>query len=192
MTKYILHGGRARIENKSNKRFFEEILNISNKEVTVLLLNFAKPKSKWPEYVKSEKKWFRKAARDKKVNFIIADTTNVVEQIKKSDVIYMAGGDGHLIKKELDKVPNLAKLFNGKTVAGSSAGTNVLAKYFFTNDYDRIEAGLGILPIKTICHIGKGNMYGKDYAKEIKQLEKYHPEFETIALKETEYKIILI
>ena len=39
-----------------------------------------------------------------------------------------------------------------KIIIGVSAGTNFLSKLYFSNDREKVEVGLGVLPIKTICH----------------------------------------
>jgi len=188
MIKFILHGGQTGLDRESNNKFFKEIAKSGSK---VLLVYFAKPRKEWEEKSFQDMNRIQAACKTKALEYMVANPEIFEEQIEWSNVVYFRGGSGHLIIEPLRKIKNWNKLLDGKTVAGSSAGANVWAKYYYDQDYpETIEEGLGVLPIKTICHFGSGNCYGKDFELELEKLIAHKEDIETIPLREGEYTII--
>ncbi|GBE16390.1 peptidase family S51 [bacterium BMS3Abin15] len=150
----------------------------------ILVVCFSKPKKTWPEEFEWEKKKFTHIK--KKIEFILADDDPEIfsKQVKRADTIYIKGGDNRLLIDKIKKTNNLEKLFRGKIVAGSSAGANVLSKYYYVRGKKRIEKGMGILPIKVFVH------YSKKWAKEFKSLKEYKEDLEIYKIPETKYLII--
>ena len=73
--------------------------------------------------------------------------------MRKSDVIHLHGGKTLKLLEALKKHGDLAQLFKDKTVSGESAGAYVLSNCF----YSKFTAGgafkgIGLVPVKTICH----------------------------------------
>jgi peptidase E len=187
MIKFILHGGKSRIDCENNRKFYQTMFKLDKKEVNFLVVSFSKPKGSRDFSAELEK--IVKLNLHKIINFQPATEEEFEQQIKEADVIYLRGGDAEPLKKELAALPDLVHLFAGKIVAGSSAGFIVLARYYYDQDYDSILEGLNILPVKAISHYGLPNMYCRDFATEIKNLQEYKKEegLETIAIKETEF-----
>ncbi len=71
-------------------------------------------------------------------------------------------------------------LFQWKIIAWSSAGTNILSKISFSNDYQSITTWLGLLNIWTMCHFTKQWIW-----KEM--LEGNNEKLELFFLEEEEY-----
>jgi peptidase E len=88
---------------------------------------------------------------DIKPKFELAFPNKFIEQIKNNEAIIIHGGDDKLLLYWL-KQYNLPEIWEGKVIAGSSAGSDVLVKQFWTCDWRLIMDGLGILPIKFIPH----------------------------------------
>src|SRR3989338_1528921 len=103
MTKYILHGGQARRDTESNKRFFREIAKDLNIPVRVLIVCFAKDKSTWAEVFEGTKRTFIAAAPEKEFQFDLADENPdiFVGQVKIAHALYMLGGSTHMLKEYL-------------------------------------------------------------------------------------------
>lgn len=57
-----------------------------------------------------------------------------------------------MLVEKLSLTPDFQKLFDGKVIAGSSAGVAVLSTYYWSNTEKRVEEGFGVLSIKTKCH----------------------------------------
>lgn len=104
-------------------------------------------------------------------------------QLKSADVVFLKGGITLSLYKILKKVPNLEKSFSGKIIAGSSAGALVLAKYYYDGDYDTYNEGLGILPIKMICH------WGEQRHSKLEDLKKFGEKLEIYAIPEEKFVI---
>lgn len=152
MTKYILHGG-AWQSTVDYRPFFQEMLRDLPNNPTILCTYFARDKGRWKENFLEDQQKFSSLS-DTKVTYQMADenTDTFSEQLKNSHLIYIRGGDSHVLQKYLENVSHIETLLKGKTVSGSSAGALVLSEYYYENDDNTYNKGLGILPIKTICH----------------------------------------
>ncbi|MEI6499173.1 MAG: NUDIX domain-containing protein [bacterium] len=189
MIKFILHGGKSRIDCENNRLFYQAMFDFDSDEINLLVVSFAKPEGQ-RDFTEELNKII-KLNPNKKINFEQATEIEFIEQIKKADSIYLRGGDTDSLKQVLSQFSNFKYLLDGKIIAGSSAGFIALSKYYYDQDYDAIIDGLNILPIKTISHFGLPNQYNLDCVKELEDLDAYKAEegLETIALKETEFVI---
>lgn len=186
MTKYILHGGAARIDSEENNKFFKEIVSDLADYSKVLLIYFARDEETWENCLSEEEKKFNLAAGGKKILLSVAtkNITQLAEDIKDSDAIYICGGDTPKLVDVMKKVSDLKNLLKNKTVAGSSAGVYVLAKYYYSKDLSQIGKGLGILPIKAFCH------YFETDGKEVKELENYKEKLDLYKISETKFTVL--
>ena len=103
-------------------------------------------------------------------------------------------GDDHLLQYWLRKF-DLPKIWDGKVVATSSAGSDAMVKYFWTCDWRKNMDGLGILPIKFLPHFKSA--YGDDDSRgpiewdgAYEELKKYKEDLPIYALKEGEFVVI--
>lgn len=166
MTKYILHGGVTRRDTENNKKFFQEIIKDAIDPVRILCVYFARQKQR-AELFARDQRLFHERVVNHEIDFENAelDVPTLVQQIQRANVIYLSGGDTHRLKGALLRVPDLEQLFDGKVVAGSSSGALVLSRYYYENDDNTIAEGLGILPIKTICHYSEEKSEFANYLK---------------------------
>lgn len=180
MTKIILCGG-GDIVNVKKKLFFDEILNgISKKSVTsVLVVPFARYKNDWEKVFEKYSKKYSGLQIKKKFTLASFDSKFFKKQLRKSDLVFLCGGS------EIPLMKYLANLkledLNNKVIVGISAGTNVFSKYYYSNDRNTVDRGLGLLPIKTICH------YNNQRYNRLKKLVKYGNKYITYAIKEGDY-----
>ena len=153
MIKFILHGGNFGDENSDNTGFIKEITAGDKKNINFLINCFACDDNKVDDKYARHTIKFKHFGKGKKINFKLAEVGIFSEQVKWADVIFLEGGAStdRLVDK-LSLTKDLEMLFEGKVVGGSSAGVNCLAKYYYGNEIQKIEAGLGILNIKTFCH----------------------------------------
>ena len=187
MTKYILHGGYIRIKNDNNKRYFKETMKIGKKNIVVLLVYHARKIEKWKEFEKIDRKNLGNAGqKGQRVKFIVAskDPDKLTSQIKSADILFIRGGRDAPLFRAFKKLGDVKSLLKGKTVAGSSAGAYLLSKYCYNMDYNKIEEGLGILPVKIYCHYKP-----KDKPK-LEQLKRHKEKLKTIILRDTEFVVI--
>ncbi|HLD31793.1 MAG TPA: Type 1 glutamine amidotransferase-like domain-containing protein [Patescibacteria group bacterium] len=159
-TKYILHGGRVGRATEANQSFFKEIIRGVPSSSNILCIYLARDKKTWSDDFRQDQIHFLSVATPKTFRFTLASdkVTILKNQIKEADVIYIRGGNSHILQKHLKKITGLQKLWQGKVVAGSSAGALVLSRHYYENDDNTYNRGLGILPIQTICHYKKKNI----------------------------------
>lgn len=124
---------------------------------------------------------------NKHLNIINAVKDKFIEQIKQADAIVIRGGDSLKLLNLLKRHPQFKEAIKSKTVAGSSAGAYVLSKYYYSADYNKIFEGLGILPIRLICHYDSKEFDVKQSARE--QLDKYPKSLDLVILKDHEWKV---
>lgn len=177
MTKFVLHGGFDKNIEYIRDDFFLEALKDTPSNVRVLLVFFAELEEYLELRIKQCKDQFNNNKGSKNLEFKMAIEDSFLEDCAWADVIFLSGGRTVNIKEKLEKIQNLKLVFEGKTVAGDSAGVNVLAKLFYSRKKKDIKEGLGILPLKVIVH------YTEDTGN---PLEENEPNLETLFLHEYE------
>lgn len=186
---FFLHGGMARIDSEKNKKFFQSICKDGDK---ILICVFATTdKSTWEERFGNYQKQFAKYNPEKKLSFELAseDIPTFIQQIDRCTMVYFGWWYEDNIFPIVNKIPDLRKLLSNKVVVGSSAGANIWAKSFYTQDFETVEQWLGRLPIKTICHRWPG-MYAADEAtndQRMKELDECGEKLPIYKIPEQEY-----
>lgn len=179
-TEFVLHGGFTPGEAQVNDSFFGVVMRNAPDPSRILLVYFAKEADRIPKNRDEDVEQFNKNKGNRSIQFETASENDFVDQVRNSDVIYLHGGQTGKILETLKKYPDLKREFKGKIIAGDSAGANVLAAVFYSKTLG-VSEGLGILPLKVICH----------YQEELKdKLQDLRPELETIFLPEYQYKVI--
>lgn len=164
--------------------FFKEIIKGERKKlIKILIVPFGYPKNKWESVLKKYKKRYSFYLPEINSELILAkeNYSSFLKQIEKVKIIHFTGGSEILIKRKIKNKAKFRKALNGKVIVGISAGTNVFSKYYYSNDRTRIERGLGILPIKTICHYSEGKR------KRLEELISYGSNLPTYAIPEDNY-----
>ncbi|KKP67247.1 MAG: hypothetical protein UR66_C0009G0070 [Candidatus Moranbacteria bacterium GW2011_GWE1_35_17] len=163
MTKYILNSGGVKKFPQKEIDFAKEMLvdfKVDD-EVKILYCFFAQPREVWEvKYEKYKERYIQLIDSSFKINFELAYPEKFEEQIRLSNIIFILGGDDHLLKFWLRQF-NLPKIWDGKIVATTSAGSGALVNSFWTCDWRKSLDGLNILPIKFIPHY-KSETYGLD------------------------------
>lgn len=182
-TKFILHGGLAGEPNSKNDEFFKEIFKDTPQKVKILLVYFTKEKSRHEGIFKEDAPQFEKNKGDKEIFLEIAEEELFMQQIKNADVIYLHGGKTYRLLGALNKYPDFKKAVEGKTVAGESAGAYALSTCFYSKSEGGIFEGLGLVPVKTICH------YDGENGEKLNECPK---NLETLLLADYEFKVFNI
>jgi peptidase E len=160
MTKYILNSGGLKNNPEKAAKFNQEIVKGLGSAPHILFCYFATARESWEERFKEHAKRFLESMEsgiNPKLELAFPD--KFIEQLKNNDAVILHGGDDTLLMHWL-KQYDLPKAWTEKVVAGSSAGSDVLAKYFWTCDWRKNMDGLGILPLKFIPHYKSS--YGQD------------------------------
>ncbi len=170
MTKYILNSGAAKKYPEKNAAFTREILTDFKDQkdqqspVKILYCFFAQVRERWEEKFQTYQENFSRIAQQVypgiKLEFDLALPDQFEKQIQSSNAVLIQGGDDYLLQFWLKQF-ELPKLWKGKVVAGSSAGSDALVKSFWTCDWRKCLDGLGIVSIKFIPHF-KSEAYDED------------------------------
>lgn len=184
-TKLILHGGfnKARGEVHQNDEFFSEILKDAPEEVKLLLVYFAEREEMIEARIEQDKGEFTKNSGSKKLIFRVTSEETFEADCEWADAIYLHGGKTTKLIEALKKFPDIKQLLSNRTIAGDSAGANVLAKLFYSKNSKEIGEGFGILPIKIVVHYQDGTP---------NPLSEVGPELETLLLHEYETKVFYL
>ncbi|MEX0918144.1 MAG: Type 1 glutamine amidotransferase-like domain-containing protein [Candidatus Paceibacterota bacterium] len=191
-TKYILHGGYTRYDNELNRSFFQELTKDVPNGGTVLIVLFATEEEKMEEYFGNFREKFDEHAGGKNIHYVQATKKDFLKQIKSADAIYIQGGDTEKLKRTLNEYSEFAYLIQGKTVAGSSAGAYVLSTYYYTNSQNKVLEGLGILPVRTVCHYQSEIHPAPDGVDPILDLNQFDKSLELVVLKDFEWRVFVV
>lgn len=185
-TKYILHGGYTRKKNKKNKEFFAECFADLGNQPKILVVLFAYENDGDQEYY--EKFCQRlQSFTEKDLQFEKASRENFEKQIKQADLVFLQGGDTNLTLDKMKQYTDLEKLFRGKTVAGSSAGAYALAVIGASHSETHMREGLGILPIRLVCHYKSNDLPPSQTSLE--EVEEAHKDLELVLLGDCEHRV---
>jgi peptidase E len=186
-TKVILHGGNSSKKSNNNDKFFYEIINSVDSEVVkILCIYFARPEHRWEySYAEDQSEFFSlETTKEIETKLATYDMEELLEEIKKADVIFINGGARGHLKEALEKLGNFSELIQGKVLVGISAGANILSKYYFSSVANEIREGIGLLSIKLMTH------YSEEKAEKIKTLESYGQHLPVIKIAEEHYQVL--
>ena len=191
MTKYILVGGHPHKTSDGGKAFAEELVNGFSEPVKILECLFARPKENWDLAFTQDQEFFQKHLPKTRLELVRAEPDKFLEQVKWADAIYIRGGDLEIPLIDLLRQSSFEKELEGKTLAGSSAGADAIAKYYYGLDDLKIWEGLGLLPIKVLVHYRSDyNAPNIDWDKVETELKGYKEQLPLVALKEGEFKVM--
>lgn len=179
-TTYLLHGGYTGEDNYLNNSFFAEIGNYGQK---ILLCYFSRDKKDWDKLFEQDK--FRINSLSKLKNqFILADGTNFMNQVRDINVVYFRGGETETLLERLKFHKDLKEIFSGKLIAGTSAGAYMIAEKYFSSSQKKLFKGLGLLNLNVSCHFEESFRNELDKSTEASNLN-------TIILKDYEWVRII-
>ena len=186
-TKIILHGGFTRDNNELNDSYYQEITkNLKNKDIILVVL-FSRQPEEYRELFKNETEKIKKST-DKNLSIILASENDFENQLEQSRAIIIRGGETDKLITTINKFPNFLKLIKGKVVGGSSAGAYLFAQYYNSASQKKVFKGLGILPIRVICHY-KSKTHEGVGEEAIEMMDQYPKNFKLVILRDYEWKV---
>lgn len=195
MTKYILSGGNVLRYPERVKYFFELSLKDLGPQPKILWCLFASDLEEREErYTSHIKKTAPFCPNEVSPIHSHATEQDFEKQVNEADFITIQGGSTDLLKSAL-KPFNLNRVFDGKIVAGHSAGAHILASYFWSPGLRKFGTGFKILPIRTLTHFnsdfGSTDPRGPiDWEAAKAELTAYgNIEHEVVALEEGEFRV---
>lgn len=152
MTTYILAGGNDR----SYEEYGHKLAGVVQGFVEhpkILSCFFAKDKNDWSEASDNWSAW---------VNAHFGDAAEhratTLESFEKdtvwADVVYFHGGNTLMLTTAMQVFNDIEKMFKGKIIIGSSAGSNFLSDTYYSPSRDTVERGRGVINFAVISHYG--------------------------------------
>lgn len=151
-TVFILAGGNDRKTPDYGSRLSNEIVRYVAKP-KILSCFFSSPEEIWEQKAKDWKSWFE-SNFTYSFTYDYAKRNTFLKQIDDADVIYFHGGDTKLLIESLPDTEQLKKHLRGKVIVGSSAGANMLSKYFWSSTRATFGEGRGVLDTNIMVHYG--------------------------------------
>ena len=152
MTKFILLGGYLAKAQDGGRSFAQELVKGHGDSPRILQCLFARPSDTWQETFEKECVALGAYVPEKTPDFRLANPATFSEQISYANIIYVRGGNDRTLVEGLRQSIDWMHKLDGKTLAGSSAGADAIATYYYNLDSGSVESGLGLLPIKVIPH----------------------------------------
>lgn len=110
-----------------------------------------------------------------------------LEEVQNADAVYLHGGSTNKLLRLLREFPSLEQYIQGKTVAGSSAGAYAIAKYGASHSEDAMREGLGLAPLRVVCHYESSELPPAPGA--VALLQNTATELELVLLRDFEWKV---
>jgi len=188
MTTYVLHGGMTSKDSLDNDLFFRQFTSLVNKaSVKVMMCYWARDRKQWEELLRRDQKKIQLHSA-KTVHLSIAeDPKDLFHRIAKYDVLYVAGGDAERIEPLYPELSRLKHYLENKVYIGSSMGAFLASASYVlsldTQDETSVHSGVGLLPVKILCH------WDKETRKQMKLdlLRKKDPESPIVPLDECKF-----
>lgn len=190
MTKFIFHGGDTSSPSNSNQTFFKELVKDIPEDGTLLLVYFASRSDDYTDRIENDTQKCKEASEGKMIHIEVATKENFLKQVGEANAVYLRGGSTQKLLEALKVYPDIGKHFEGKTVAGSSAGAYALSTLYSSHYEDFAASGLGIVPVRVVTHFQSEKMPPK--AGAIEALKNTAKNLQLLILKEGEWDIITV
>lgn len=150
-TKFILVGGYPHKAPDGGKAFYKSLVKDSDKRTKILVCLFARPQENWPKAFQQDKDFFALNLPEVPVEMRMATREGFMEELAWCDSVYFRGGDIDLTAI-MAQYPHWQDRLQGKVVAGSSMGADMLSSYYFNIVTNIVEKGSGTTSAKVIVH----------------------------------------
>lgn len=187
----FLIGGYIYKSADGGKVFCDKLFSTaSSRPVKILDCLFGNEEGSWKKKYQNHKQFFLNNSSEFELE--LATIKNFIEQLKKSDVLFLQGGNPQLILSLLDASGDWIKELKGKVLIASSGGVDAIATYYGVGKTMNIGEGRGLLPIKFIPH-WKSEYYSLeeeiDWENLKEKLQSYKENIELVVLGDTEFLI---
>ncbi|MBI5732882.1 Type 1 glutamine amidotransferase-like domain-containing protein [Candidatus Jorgensenbacteria bacterium] len=186
MIRFILHGGYTIEKNEQNDAFYKELSKYVPDGGNILLVYFSRKDEEVNKFFEDDKNRILEQAKGKKLVLTPASEENFMEQVRHAHAVYFKGGSTEKLFAVLKRYPDFTKSIAGKVIAGDSAGAYVLAKYYYSVSSGKIGEGLGLLPVRVICHYESPRFKWKN--DPVLLMKQYPDNLELIVFKDFEWR----
>ena len=122
------------------------------KELKLAFCIFAQPESEWEETRKWNTGMFDKFKGGREISYQTMTDEDFAEVSAWADIVYIPGGSTSVLVERLAALGDAAKLWDGKVVAGASAGANLMCEGYISLDQKEYGRGLSWVRATGIPH----------------------------------------
>lgn len=152
MRRLILLGGRPWLAKDEGEQFVNTLFRHAPQDVKLAFCIFAQPESEWEETRIWNVNLFKRFKGERKVDYQTLTPENFAEASAWADIIYVPGGDPFQLLDTLKACGDIAKLWDGKVIVGSSAGADLFCEGFTFLQNKTFGHGLGWVKASCIPH----------------------------------------
>jgi cyanophycinase-like exopeptidase len=178
MTKYILHGGNEFDENEDNYYFYNLFGRDLAEGANVLIsIHALQEKDRNIRFLEISKRISKYCPKNLNVELAEQNSEEFIQQLKKSQVLFLRGGETLRLKEYIKTVDKFSELIKEKVIVAASAGAYILSEFYYDSQTLSISEGLGILPLKILCH------YSDERKPRLELLKNHHSELPLLVLE---------
>lgn len=152
MKRLILMGGRPWFAEDGGKKFVETLFRYHPRQVKLAFCIFAQPESDWEETRAVNISMFDKFKGDRSIEYQTMTDDNFADVSAWADIIYLPGGVTSVLSDRLASKGDLATVWDGKVIAGASAGANFMCEGYISLNQKTYGRGLGWVKATGIPH----------------------------------------
>ena len=189
MIKYVLNSGGFRDKPIQGRDFVTEIISGHGNKPKILISIFAETRETWQtRYQKTTDRFTEFLPPEIEPVYEMASDDDFENQVMRNDIVFFYGGDVEVLAGRLQKF-DILNIFEGKTIAGTSAGSAVWGQAYWEPYTPAIRSALGIIPMKFIPHFGAGDKI--DWDQVLQELQSHGDQsLEIHAMPEGDYVVI--
>ncbi len=151
MKRLILMGGRPWLAKDEGERFAATLFRYFPEQVKLAFCIFAQPEEDWEETRAVNTAMFNRFKKGAEIEYQTMTADNFEAVSAWADIIYLPGGRTSRLLEALRPF-DLAKLWDGKLIAGSSAGANLFCTGFVSLQDKAFGRGLGWVKASCVPH----------------------------------------
>lgn len=152
MKRLILMGGRPWLAGDEGEQFSATLFRYFPRQVKVAFCMFAQSEEQWEETRVWNANTLKRFRGERQLDLQTMTPDNFVEVSAWVDVIYIPGGDPLQLMETLKACGDIAKLWDGKVIAGSSAGADLFCEGFIWLQQKKFFQGMGWVKATCIPH----------------------------------------
>ncbi len=189
MKRLILMGGRPWEADDKGKMFAKVLFRYFPKQVKLAFCIFAQPDKDWETTTQWNTDMFDSFKAGREIEHKIMTAENFLEVSKWADIVYIPGGDPFTLKKNLEACGDIAKLWDDKVIAGSSAGADLFCVAYTYLQDKTMGQGLGWVQATCIPHWRDRfeNYTDKDWDWAEQESLKQYPNLPVLTIPEGEF-----
>jgi hypothetical protein len=148
--KHLILGG-GKVTTLGGKAWAKALLGHTGKTVKIAMCMFAIDETEWTSEADETINEIKRLT-DKRIEHAVLEADTFMDVSAWADAIIIVGGDPARLKNTLEQYGDLMSLWDGKTIAGSSAGADIMCQRYMYLQDRIVQEGFGWVPANIIPH----------------------------------------